>query len=87
MKVYNKFIYLEQVSIKALSKTTRQNIVFPLKRLTGMSYCFEENRTRLEFSPLHFYANGDLTKQVVDVIRKENTAGVIITSDDKVKEL
>jgi hypothetical protein len=86
MKI-DKFIYFEKLAVKSLIGTQQQNLVFPLKRLTGMSYCFEKNRTRFEFSPIHINASGDLTKQVIDAIHKENTAGVIITSDDKVKEL
>ncbi len=86
MKI-DKFFYFEQVVVKSLSGTQQQNIVFPLKRLTGMSYCFDKNRTRFEFSPLQFHAKGDLTKQVIDAIRKDSTSGVLITSDDKVKEL
>ena len=86
MKI-DKFFYFEQVVVKSLSGTQQQNVVFPLKRLTGMTYCFDKNRTRFEFSPQQFHAKGDLTKQVIDAIRKDNTAGVLITSDDKVKEL
>jgi hypothetical protein len=86
MKI-DKFFYFEQVVVKSLSGTQQQNIVFPLKRLTGMSYCFDNNRTRFEFSTQQFHAKGDLTKQVIDAMRKDNTAGVLITSDDKVKEL
>ena len=86
MKI-DKFFYFEKIVVKSFSGTQKQNIVFPLKRLTGMSYCFEKNRTRFEFSPQQFHAKGDLTKQVIDAIRKDSTAGVLITSDDKVKEL
>ena len=86
MKI-DKFFYFEQVVVKSLSGTHQQNVVFPLKRLTGMTYCFDKNRTRFEFSTQQFHAKGDLTKQVIDAMRKDNTAGVLITSDDKVKEL
>ncbi len=86
MKI-DKFFYFEQVVVKSLRGTQQQNVVFPLKRLTSMTYCFDKNRTRFEFSPQQFHAKGDLTKQVIDAIRKDNTAGVVITSDDKVKEL
>ena len=83
----DKMFYFKKVNCNGCFTNKSSSYLIPWSKLNNITYYKDENITKFNFKDTILNQDGDVISEVIDILNRPYTNGVIIEEDDTIKEM
>jgi hypothetical protein len=83
----DKMFYFKKVNYTGCFANKSYSYVVPWSKLNNITYYKDENITKFNFKDTILKQDGNVIPEVIDILNRPYTNGVIIEEDDTIKEM
>lgn len=83
----DKIFYFKNIRHQGCFSHKKMDYLMPLSRINTITYDYETKVTRFNFKDNIINTDGNVVSQVVDILNRPHTNGIIIEEDGTIKEM
>ena len=83
----DKMFYFKKINYNGCFTNKSYSYLVPWSKLNNITYYNDINITRFNFKDTTIEQEGDVISEVIDILNRPYTNGVIIEKDDTIKEM